>query len=55
MSTHPYEYKVLTEYIAPDEKGRYPHFNHIEDKDVLQKPCRKYSISYQILYPRDGR
>ena len=37
MSTHPYEYKVLTEYITPDEKGRYPHFNHIEDQDGFTK------------------
>jgi len=37
MSTHPYEYKVLTEYITPDEKGRYPHFNHIEDQEGLTK------------------
>lgn len=33
MSTHPYEYRVLTEYITPDEKGRYLHFNHIEDQE----------------------
>jgi hypothetical protein len=37
MSTHPYEYKVLTEYITPDEKGRYPHFNHIEDQEGFTK------------------
>lgn len=33
MSGHSYEYKVLTEYITPDEQGRYPHFTHIEDQD----------------------
>lgn len=37
MSTHPYEYKVLTEYITPDEKGRYPHFNHIEEQEGFTK------------------
>ena len=35
MSTHPYEYKVMTEYITPDEHGRYPHFSHIEDQEGL--------------------
>ncbi len=37
MNTHPYEYKVLTEYITPDEKGRYPHFSHIEDQEGFAK------------------
>lgn len=37
MSDYQYEYKILTEYISPDEKGRYPHFNHIEDQDGLTK------------------
>ncbi|MBN2075738.1 MAG: hypothetical protein JW762_09325 [Dehalococcoidales bacterium] len=35
MSVHPYEYKVLTEYITPDEQGRYLHFSHIEDQEGL--------------------
>ena len=37
MSDHPYEYKVLAEYITPDEQGRYPHFNHMEDQEGLTK------------------
>ena len=37
MAEHRYEYKVLTEYINPDEQGRYPHFTHIEDQDSLTK------------------
>jgi len=32
MASHPYEYKVLMEYISPEEKGKYPHFGHIEDQ-----------------------
>ena len=35
MASHPYEYKVLTEYIHPEETGRYPHFSHIEDQEGL--------------------
>ncbi len=33
MASHPYEYKVLVEYISPEEKGKYPHFGHIEDQE----------------------
>jgi hypothetical protein len=32
---HPYEYKVLVEYITPEETGKYPHFSHIEDQQGL--------------------
>jgi len=32
MTGHPYEYKVLVEYISPEEAGRYPHFTRIEDQ-----------------------
>ena len=35
MVTHPCEYRILTEYITPDEHGRYPHFSHIEDQEGL--------------------
>jgi len=35
MKSHPYEYKVLVEYVNPEESGRLPHFTHIEDQDVL--------------------
>ncbi len=37
MPDYRYEYKILTEYITPDEQGRYPHFAHIEDQDGLTK------------------
>ena len=37
MKRHPYEYKALVEYISPGEKGRYPHFAHIDDQDSLTK------------------
>ena len=33
MKSQPYEYKVLVEYISPEEKGRFPHFSHIEDQE----------------------
>ena len=33
MSSHPYEYKMLVEYVTPGEKGRFPHFTHIEDQE----------------------
>ena len=37
MSNHPYEYKVLVEYLNPEEKGKYPHLSHIEDQEGLTK------------------
>jgi hypothetical protein len=37
MKNHPYEYKVLVEYISPKEVGRYLHFTRIEDQDGLTK------------------
>lgn len=37
MKKHPYEYKVLAEYISPEEKGKYPHFTHMEDQSGLTK------------------
>jgi hypothetical protein len=37
MKNHPYEYKVLVEYINPQEAGRYPHFTRIEDQDGLTR------------------
>lgn len=33
MAVHPYEYKVLVEYLSPEEAGRYPHFTRIEDQE----------------------
>lgn len=35
MKSHPYEYKLLVEYISPEEKGLYPHFTHMEDQEGL--------------------
>jgi hypothetical protein len=32
MTVHPYEYKLLVEYLNPEETGRYPHFSRIEDQ-----------------------
>jgi len=37
MKSHQYEYKVLVEYISPEEKGKYPHFSHIEDQQGFTK------------------
>ncbi|OGO32665.1 MAG: hypothetical protein A2Z29_04810 [Chloroflexi bacterium RBG_16_56_11] len=33
MAGHLYEYKVLVEYINPEESGRYPHFARLEDQE----------------------
>jgi hypothetical protein len=33
MAGHPYEYKVLVEYVNPEEAGRSPHFTHFEDQE----------------------
>ena len=35
MKSHPYEYKVLVEYINPEERGQSPHFSSIRDQDSL--------------------
>jgi hypothetical protein len=37
MKRHPYEYKVLVEYISPQEAGRYPHFTRMEDQEGLRR------------------
>lgn len=37
MKSHPYEYKVLVEYVNPEESGRLPHFSHVEDQDGLTR------------------
>jgi hypothetical protein len=44
MKSHPYEYKVLVEYINPDEPGRYPHFTRIEDQDGLTRTLEELFI-----------
>ncbi len=35
MKNHPYEYKILVEYINPEQAGLYPHFTHAEDQKGL--------------------
>jgi len=37
MSNHSYEYKVLVEYITPDERGRFPHFTHLDAQEGLTR------------------
>ena len=37
MTSHPDEYKLLVEYVSPEEKGKYPHFSHIEDQEGFTK------------------
>lgn len=37
MERHPYEYKVLVEYISPEQPGMYPHFSHMEDQEGLTR------------------
>ena len=32
MEGHPYEYKVLVEYINAEERGQVPHFTHEADQ-----------------------
>jgi hypothetical protein len=41
MKSHSYEYKVLVEYVNPEETGRYPHFTRIEDQDGLSQTLNK--------------
>ncbi len=37
MQSHPYEYKILVEYISPEQRGQYPHFTHVEDQEALTR------------------
>ena len=37
MTGHDYEYKILIEYVSPEEKGKSPHFSHIEDQEGFTK------------------
>jgi hypothetical protein len=48
-----YNYKILTEYITPDEKGRYPHFTHIEDQEGLTRTLEEVFNHLQESVP-DG-
>ena len=33
MKDHPYEYKVLVEYINPEQRGKTVHFTHEENQE----------------------
>lgn len=35
MKSHPYEYKILVEYLNPEKVGLVPHFTHPEDQEGL--------------------
>jgi len=37
MNSHHCEYKMLVEYVSPEEKGQFPHFSHMEDQEGLTK------------------
>ena len=37
MADHPYEYKMLVEYISPENAGKYPRFTHVEDQEGLTR------------------
>jgi hypothetical protein len=35
MARHPYEYKIMVEYINPSRDSRIPHYSHETDQDEL--------------------
>jgi hypothetical protein len=35
MPRHPYEYRILVEYINPARDSRVPHYSHEPDQDEL--------------------
>ena len=35
MSHHPWEYKLLVEYVNPVQPGQVPHFSHLQDQENL--------------------
>ena len=37
MKRHPYEYKMMVEYINPEDARRFPHFTHIDDQTGMTK------------------
>ena len=37
MDSHPYEYRILVEYVSPQETGKYPHYTHPEDQEGLTR------------------
>lgn len=53
MKEHPYEYKILVEYISPEEKGRYPHFSRIEDQEGLTRTLDDVFVHLAESIPED--
>jgi len=51
MVSHPYEYKILVEYISPEERGKYPHFTHIEDQQGLTRVIEEVFAHLPELIP----
>lgn len=37
MKRHRYEYKILVEYITPEERGRVAHFSHENDQESFTR------------------
>ena len=37
MKQHPYQYKILVEYLNPAEKGRTVHFTHEDAQESLTR------------------
>ena len=35
MKCHHYEYRLLTEYITPEDRGRVAHFSHANDQEAF--------------------
>ncbi len=35
MARHPYEYRIMVEYINPSRDSRIPHYSHETDQDEL--------------------
>lgn len=51
MKSHSSEYKVLVEYISPEEKGKYPHFTHMEDQTGLTRTLEEVFQHLQESVP----
>jgi hypothetical protein len=41
MARHPYEYKILVEYINPERESRIPHYSHETDQSELTSMLEK--------------
>ena len=37
MNRHSYNYKMLVEYVSPQDTGRFPHLSHMEDQEGMTK------------------